>query len=250
MRRASGKDEELIRSFLASRGGTDPFMLADLEHYGVESDNHFFLISDGGLLLRFHGNLIAAGKVGIQGQDLTRLVSDCGITAIMGLPEDIETMGIGSGWKRTAKRLMIAEGVIAPAQISYTVAKAEDAGRIYGFLSMEEGLKDLYSEEMIRERIETDDGIHLFAEDSEGIFAHINSAGDNGMTAMVGGLCVRPDHRHQGIAHALVSALSSIYAAAGKKLEVFTSGNENLFADSGFVDIGTWCIMAPEKEDQ
>lgn len=94
-----------------------------------------------------------------------------------------------------------------------------DADAIYAFLQQIEGFAAMYaSKEMLVQRLDSDDGIHLVLEAGGHILAHANSTVATRQTVVLGGVATRADMRGRGFASAVVSELCRCMQAKGRSL--------------------------------
>lgn len=251
---AGPEHKEALLHFLQKAPVENTFLLADIEQYGFTAPfQQVWAMWRGGLpaavYLRFYQNLlIYSGGGGIDTAFVERIAREYGIMVIMGRGADMETVlawGASSGWRAQHKKLLSLGHAPSLAGPAGGLRKAGpcDADAIYAFLQQIEGFAAMYaSKEMLVQRLDSDDGIHLVLEAGGHILAHANSTVATRQTVVLGGVATRADMRGRGFASAVVSELCRRMQAKGLQPCVYSNAQpgHDLFLRLGFTCRGTW----------
>ena len=104
----------------------------------------------------------------------------------------------------------------------------------------------IYGEKaMIKNRIDQQEGEHIFLLSEGNVIAHVNSAASTPWACMIGGVAVKQEYRHRGLGHRIVSAAAKRTLKKGQIPGMFTEWPEerNLFCDLGFHCVGEWGVL-------
>lgn len=220
MRRCDDNDYCMLMEYLRKEPVYHTFMIADIERYGFDKDYQTIYVQDAndgysGIFLKFYNNLIVSGvEAELDFDKVEALVTD-EITTIMGEAELVRRISASLGKKHEyeQKELYVlrepvytGEGEALDGRIR--LAELADVDRIYDFLMAIPQLKPLYSrKDMLWNRLNNREGIHVILEDQGRIIAHGNSAASTDNTVMLGGIGVMPAYRRKGYALGIMKRL-------------------------------------------
>ena len=252
-----GKEMEFrILSYLEKEPELNTFLTADIKNFGFDSDFQRVFVSlekeeIQGVFLTFYQNLLVSGRAEGDDREFFEIyIEKKHPQVIMGKAEDIEpllefTKDAYILKKRPMYSLKKGDRLeLSPLELKTGVPGDED--KIFDFLMSIDEIKGLYrSKEMIRDRLKNRDGFHYYLETEEALIAHGNSTAIGPYSAMLGGICVRPEYRKQGIGGKLVSRIAKEILERGLIPCLFSERAEenNLFVRLGFEKIGMWATL-------
>lgn len=238
-----------LTRFLSADPVMNTFLLADVERYGFgQPFQTVWTAADSagrieGAALRYYGNLIVTGRLPSPLPEAAL----SGAATVMGPSDTVEELALpAERWAQSVRPLFCLRrgDLLSPAADAVTAA-ADDAGEIHRFLLTIPQFRTLYGEgAMIANRIRSGEGSHVFLRRDGALTAHANSAAVNDFTAMLGGVCVRPDCRGRGYARGLVSVLCRGLLEQNRLPCAFGdgTGRTGLFRTLGFEAYGQWAV--------
>ncbi len=253
--RAGEAQHALIAPFLQREAVYNTFLISDIESHRYDKGyQQVYLSTDHrgacrGVYLRYFNNLILSGDA--TGEDADFLISliDPSVNTIMGKASCVSPLEKQLSLPHTyiQKELFaLRDQSLLVKDIPTCGAGLSDVDRIHAFLMSIPEFKQIYAvKDMIFNRIQNGEGIHLYLERGGEIIAHINSAAQTETTCMVGGLGVAPAYRGQGLGKGLVSALCREMLRQGRTPCLFNEAppERSLFKQIGFNEIGKWGVV-------
>lgn len=253
--------EQSLLEYLKQEAVRNTFLIGDIINYGFESEIQEVWADIEGenleaVYIWFCNNLLIYSHKDILNQEALRYVLEIRhpdqVMARRSHLQQIQTLL--NGYTIKSKFLLVyqqsknqGERLSNSGTYTYRVGTQADVESIYAFLQSGE-LAPLYrAKEMIENRIETGEGVHLLMEEDGELVAQINSAAATPYSAMIGGLFTKDEYRGAGRAQYLVESLCQILV--GKGLEpclIATLGEtENLFLTAGFREIEEFTTLEP-----
>ena len=214
-------DREDLLALLENEPVSNIFMLADIDLYGFEHDFQRIWRSppgkDEAVYLLFYDNLSLWSRVpgAIDRDFVIQILARYPVSCIMGKYETIAPLhALFPDLKMRHKHMCaLHQPLEALLTEGLTEAQATDVEAIFQFLSDFPELRALYtSQQMIADRIDRQDGIHLIKQQAGQIQAHGNTTASTGQATMMGGIGAR----HLADAEAIVSRLCQIIQADHK----------------------------------
>lgn len=253
IRICNDKDEEILRRFLKNDPMLHTYIIADMERYRfdkpyqtiymVENRNHCE-----GVFLEYYNNLIFSKiEGGIDPEEIGPYILP-EITNIMGELEIVKSVAgyLGLSDHMTVNNLFVQKKERNNTQknfLNVRIAGLKDVHAIYDFLMGFPEFTGIYSEkEMIKNRIEKREGIHVLLEREGRIIAHGNSAASTDQTCFLGGICVAPGERKKGYAMAVMQKLCNEIHKQGRRPCMFAPEEKEytIFQRMGFEKCGKW----------
>lgn len=247
------EDREKLVAFLNESPVFHTFLLADIEQYGFDEEFQKVYVQENqneieGVFLKYFNNFILAGKP--EKLDYSKIASliDSEITTVMGNAELVErtVKNLECSVKLVRNNLYVHQPLEAYEGLEkIKVANLADVEKIYDFLMTFPEFKEIYAaKQMIINRIEKKEGVHLYLEQDHEIIAHGNSAASADKTCMIGGICVRKKDQHKGYAKIILRALCKHIEQNQKIPCIFASEKENysIFDELNFKNYGKWGV--------
>lgn len=248
--------EEKLLSYLEREAEYNTFLTADIVNFGFSADfQKVYALMEGdevhGVFLSFYQNLLVSGGTEEEGRKfLEEYINQKKPQIIMGKKEAVEPLsslaGDGYIYKERPLYHLKETGNLELLPLPFQKGEPGDEEKIFPFLASIDEIKGLYrSKEMIRDRLCNQDGFHYYLEEDGRLIAHGNSAAIGPYCGMIGGLCVSPGYRNQGIGGKLASQIAKELVAMGRIPCLFSerAGERNLFARLGFEQIGVWATL-------
>lgn len=246
-------DRNMLNEFLNEKPVFHTFLLSDIEQYGFDKPFQTVYVQEQagkcqGVFMKYFQNLILAGiENALDYQKIATLVSD-EITTIMGNAEIVRCVvkHMSKNSNMIYNNLYIHQTQkqqAVPFTIQY--ATLEDVDRIYTFLMSFPEIKNLYAQkDMLINRLEQEEGIHVFIEKDGQIIAHGNSAAAAENTCMMGGICVAKAYRGKGYAKAILQTLCNHIHKQNKIPCIFAPEEKaySIFTELGFEVYGRWGV--------
>ncbi len=243
----------MLHTFLNEKPIFHTFLLSDIAQYGFSEPFQKVYVQeqDGkcqGVFLTYFQNLILAGIPDLLDYEKIATLVDKNITTIMGNAEIVTNLVkyIPQKTNIVYHNMYIHQ---KPAQITACpqlhYATLADVDRIYAFLMSFPEIKHLYAQkEMLINRLQHKEGIHIFLEQDGQIIAHGNSAANAEQTCMMGGICVAEAYRGQGYAKMILQALCHDIQQQQKIPCIFAPEQKaySIFPALGFDVYGRWCV--------
>ena len=240
------------------------FIIGDIELYGFDSKFQEVWIqkSSGaiqGIVLRYHDNFILYSKAKMNFIEILELFKAYKVDLISGKASVLNDLYPLISDQYNYKEMNFAElstdKLLVKAISNVKLAKAEDAsdiamayGRVHEFETLYPGgFEGRYKQ--ILNRIVSNEGVHMFIKANGQILSHANTAAETSQSAMIGGVMTLPEHRREGYAKIVVSALCQKLIDNGKRACLFYNGeaSRKLFASLGFKDIDKWIVLGGKK---
>ena len=252
MKLAQKRDFPMLLQYLKEGLPYTIFMIADIEKYGFESPFMTIYLGEqegrlASVFLRFYNNLVLAGeKSALDIDEFRDVVMRHKIRTVMGKYELIACVAPfleeGDPVKNEVYYLLNEEKLLT-ASDGIVFATLKDVREIHEFLVSIEGFSVIYKdEEMIRRRLQSGEGLHVFIRENGRIVAHANTAATSAEGAMLGGIGTCLSCRHKGYARKLVAFLSSYLLGKNIRPCAFSSYavSDSLFTELGFEVVGEW----------
>lgn len=218
IRICSDKDKEVLLQFLKSDPLLHTYIIADMERYGFDKPyQSIYMIENEsfceGVFLKYYNNLIFSKTAeNIDPEEISRYIFP-EITNIMGELEVVKKVAgyMGVTDRMTVHNLYAQKKAAKQPDCGLShirTAGLQDVDVIYDFLMSFPEFRETYArKEMIENRIEKGEGIHILMEKEGKIIAHGNSAASTDEACFLGGICVAPGRQKNGYAAAIVQAL-------------------------------------------
>lgn len=253
IRICSDKDEEVLLRFLKRDSMLHTYIIADMERYRFDKPYQKIYMMENknfceGVFLEYYNNLIFS-KVerDIEPEEIIKYILP-EITNIMGELKVVKKVAnyLGLSGSMTTNNLYAQK---KPAKQYYgglpnvRIAGLRDVDAIYDFLMSFPEFTEIYAQkEMIENRIEKGEGIHVLLEKDGKIVAHGNSAASTDETCFLGGICVLPGERKKGYAMAVVQMLCNEIHKQNRIPCVFAPEEKEytIFQRLGFEKCGKW----------
>lgn len=252
IRLCNDKDKYKLIEFLNTEPVFHTFMLADIEQYGFDKEYQKIYVQEKdnvceAVFLKYYSNFILAGDPEKIEYDKIPSLIGPEITTIMGNAEIVERVvaELKTDFNMICNNLYIHEPESENAVENLYVANLDDVDRIHKFLMSFPEFRLMYAEKgMIINRIENNEGVHLFIEKDGEIIAHGNSAASADKTCMMGGICVKEEYRHLGYAKVILRALCRHIESLGKIPCIFAKENPeySIFQELNFKKYGRWGV--------
>ena len=190
-------DRDYLLALLENEPVSNIFMLADIDLYGFDHDFQRIWRSPEGqaeaVYLLFYDNLSlwARSPGDIDRDFVLQIVSHYPVCCIMGKYDSVAPLHLLFPDLTMSRKNMCAlhQPVKKVVSQDLTVAGPADVEAIFRFLSTFPQLRALYtSQQMIADRIDRRDGIHLILREGEEILAHGNTTASTDRAIMVGGI--------------------------------------------------------------
>ncbi len=250
--KANRDDYGKLMGFLKNEPVLNTFIIADIDIYGFDKEFQTIYMDvdhEGectAVALIFHSNLILASLVEDIDYSFLLGLLDGSINNIMGEAKVVEAFSnkITAQAKYIRKQMYILEDTQQLVDLhQIRMATTEDVDKIHNFLMSHEEIKHLYqNKDMITNRIESGEGVHMILEHDGSIIGHANSAASTELSAMIGGVAVAHEHRNKSVAKSLVSQVCKYIMIEGKTPCLF-AGEElenNLYITLGFKPYKKW----------
>lgn len=237
------------------------FLIGDIETHGFDTSyQEVWYLENGdsleGILLRYHDNLILySHSDAITYEVIHPLLSTLSINVISGnsdLLAPIYPQLSTAFRKRELAFCELTDGsALLPLSPAVQTAAEVDADRIsqaYGLIAEFAGLYSNDPEvraQQIKKRICSHEGVHLYLQENNQLISHGNTTAETSVNAMLGGIFTLPDHRGQGHAKTIVSALCHHLLAKNKTACLFYDNPncKSLFESLGFKQINHWMVL-------
>lgn len=260
LRKCTAEDEMILKKYLEQEQEYNTFLLADIAAYGFENQCQDVWMeweenTCKGIYLRFYTNLLVYSKDdGLQRSSIQTILKSFPVFVIMGKSSALKDISefLAEHYCCVEKQLY----KLGTTEKLYTIeetagqsgvlqAEESDVDDIFHFLGKIPEIRALYtSKEMIRDRIVSGDGVHLFICEDGQIISHGNSTTEAEKTAMIGGLATEEEHRRKGYASKVLSALCRYILARGKTPCLFSDCRlQALFEKLGFECLGGWSTL-------
>lgn len=255
LRKCTAKDENVLKEYLSEEKEYNTFLLADIAAYGFDNScqDVWMEIKEGdcvGVYLRFYTNLIVYSRNdGLKQTSLETILKKFPVFVIMGKSSTLKDISrfLTEEYVCSEKQLFRLQTTAKLQDTFSDVVQAEekDVDDIFGFLGNIPQIRALYtSKEMIRDRIVSEDGVHLFIRDGKTIISHGNSTTEAEQTVMIGGVATNEMYRKKGYASRVVSALCSYILNRGKTPCLFAQDRlASFFERMGFESLGGWSTL-------
>ena len=253
IRICNDKDEERLLRFLKRDSMLHTYIIADMERYRFDKPYQTIYMMENenfceGVFLEYYNNLIFSRVRGsIEPEEISKYI----------LPEITNIMGELEVVKKVANYLGLSDSMKANnlyAQKKFVkhisgnlpgirIAGMRDVDVIYDFLMSFPEFREIYAKkEMIENRIEKGEGIHVLLEKDGKLVAHGNSAVSTDETCFLGGICVVPGERGKGYAMAVVQMLCNEIHKQNRIPCVFAPEEQEytIFRRMGFEKYGKW----------
>lgn len=255
LRKCTAEDENVLKEYLMKEKEYNTFLLADIAAYGFDNpcQDVWMETNEGvceGIYLRFYTNLLVyCQNEGVKQASLETILKKFPVFVIMGKSSTLKNIS-----KFQAEEYDCSERQLfrlqTTARLQNTVhdvlqAEEKDVDDIFDFLGNIPQIRALYtSKEMIRDRIISGDGVHLFMRDGKTIISHGNSTTEAEQTVMIGGVATNEMYRKKGYASCVVSALCGYILSRGKTPCLFAEKNlAPFFEGLGFESLGGWSTL-------
>lgn len=252
IRICSDKDEEVLLRFLKKDSMLHTYIIADMERYGFDKPYQTIYMMENescceGVFLKYYNNLIFSKVKGsIEPEEISKYILP-EITNIMGELEVVGKVANYLGLSESMKANNLYAQKKAAKQYNgmpgVRIAAMQDIDAIYDFLMSFPEFTEIYAKkEMIENRIEKGEGIHVVLEKDGKIVAHGNSAASTDETCFLGGICVAPGQRKKGYAMAIVEMLCNEIHKQNRIPCVFAPEEKEytIFHRLGFEKCGKW----------
>lgn len=251
IRICSDKDEEVLLRFLKKDFMLHTYIIADMERYGFDEPYQTIYMVENenfcdGVFLKYYNNLIFSKiKGNIEPEEISKYILP-EITNIMGELEVVRKVAnyLGVSENMRANNLYAQKKEAKQYNVpEVRIAGMQDIDAIYDFLMSFPEFTEIYAKkEMIKNRIEKGEGIHVVLEKDGKIVAHGNSAASTDETCFLGGICVAPGERKKGYAMAIVQMLCNEIHKQNRIPCVFVLEEKEytIFQRLGFEKCGKW----------
>lgn len=255
LRKCTAEDENVLREYLAEEKEYNTFLLADIAAYGFDDpcQDIWMETEEGvceGVYLRFYTNLLVYSQdEGLKQSSIETILKKFPVFVIMGKSSTVKDISkfLAEEYGCSEKQLFRLQTTEKLRDTVPDVLQAEekDVEDIFDFLGNIPQIRALYtSKEMIRDRIVSGDGVHLFMRDGKTIISHGNSTTEAEQTVMIGGVATNEMYRKKGYASCVVSALCSYILNRGKTPCLFAeNGLTPFFERLGFESLGGWSTL-------
>jgi len=273
LRKADESDRQCILDYCKDEPSINLFIIGDIELYGfnqtfqevwiqTETDTNGEMTKEiTGIVLRYHQNFIIYGKEFIKADEIVALLKNSEVAIISGKSTVIEKIYPLINSQFELKALHFAElksgdlllkdlSDVSLADINDATAIASSYEHISEFDSLYPGDLEIRKRQ-ISNRITSGEGIHLFIRKDGKIISHGNTAAENSVSAMIGGVMTLEPYRRNHYSKKVVSALCKHLFDQGKVACLFYKGDAcaNLFHQLGFQDIDQWHILGGIKNE-
>lgn len=255
LKKCTAEDENVLKEYLAEEKEYNTFLLADIAAYGFDNpcQDVWMEANDGvceGIYLRFYTNLLVySRKEGVKQANVKTILKKFPVSVIMGKSSTLKDIRkfLSKEYDCSEKQLFRLRTTEKLQNTVPDVLQAEekDIDDIFKFLGDIPQIRALYtSKEMIRDRIISGDGVHLFIRDDKTIISHGNSTTEAEQTVMIGGIATNEMYRKKGYASCVVSALCNDILSRGKTPCLFAEDEHAPFFESlGFESLGGWSTL-------
>lgn len=255
LRKCTARDKNVLMEYLKEEKEYNTFLLADIATYGFENpcQDVWMEMDDNvceGVYLRFYTNLLVYSRTdSLKQTSFETILKKFPVFVIMGKSSTLKDISsvLTEEYKCSEKQLF---SLRTTAKLSNTVsdvlkAEEKDVDDIFEFLGNIPQIRALYtSKEMIRDRIVSGDGVHLFIRDGKTIISHGNSTTEAEQTVMIGGIATDEMYRKKGYASRVVSALCRYILNKDKTPCLFAEdGVVPFFEGMGFEFLGGWSTL-------
>ncbi len=276
--KATKLDQGLILDYCMAEPNINIFIIGDIETHGFESDfqdvwvqtKPNILLKNGdetlpnpltGIVLRYHDNFIVYSQKNdmdfFEVLDFLQIQSKTHqVNIISGKKSVVEPLYLALGKDYSKREMSFCALKDASKLLSdttktliATVSDAREIAETYGQIAEFAGLYSADPErryQQIAKRIESGEGVHVVVRGANGpIISHGNTTAETSVSAMIGGVFTLPEHRRNGYASTIVSALCHALIKKGKSACLFYDNpeSERLFKKLGFETIENWTIL-------
>lgn len=262
------KDNKQVMDLVSPKASINLFIIGDIEMYGYDTafqelwgdfDNHNNLR---GILLRYYDDFIVYGLAGYDAKGFVEII------------ESYENHGVISGEQEILKfvqpylqgnhqnkatyfaecrneTLKLSGEQDLRARVKY--ATPEDATILSELMcGIEEFTVNNVDEqaERMAKNIQDQAGRYYYIEEAGKIVSMVATAAENSKSAMLVGVCTAPKYRKKGYTTAIMSTLLQNLLKEKESVCLFYDNPKagSIYKRSGFVDIGMWTMLVPEKE--
>lgn len=284
LRKATESDRNQILDYCSEEPSINLFIIGDIELYGFDKDFQEVWVQTAdvaediekeikeeikeetpieltGVVLRYHQNFIIYGKEKIAMEEIVNLMSAYPVSIISGKSSVILKLYPFVETKFEPRALNFAElssdAWLVQSSEDVQVADVNDAVAIataFDFIPEFEMLYPGGFEERLKQisnRISSGEGTHMFIRKDGVVISHGNTAAENSVSAMIGGVMTIEGYRRQHYSSIVVSALCKRLLDQGKRACLFYSGEActNLFHKLGFKETDQWLILGGRKNE-
>lgn len=267
--KATEADRALLLDYCGKEPHANMFIIADIQNFGFDSDfQEVWKQQDEngrlcGIILRYNFNYLYYTQTPLESsKEAARFLNGQKPSVFSAKPEIIDALApeFGAGYSRKDMDFLVLPNAdtLVPAPDGVQKAVAADAEEIAGQYAKIEEFAGLYNAgnagqlaETIRTRIESGEGEHYYLRIGGEIAVHANSTAETEKSGIIGGVFTLPNHRRQGLAAGVVSALCRSMLARGVTPCLFFSNPDagKMYYSLGFVKHGKWTTLEPITEE-
>ncbi|PLR94139.1 GNAT family N-acetyltransferase [Bacillus sp. T33-2] len=257
IRKLHKEDNEKVMAFLADEPSINLFLIGDIEAFGYDAEFQQLWagFNDKGemtaVLLKFYDAFIpyAKGEFDVNGfADIILSYGDA--PALSGKAEIVDKFegleGLNLGKKQVTYFAECRKAVnIGAGAFNVKKAEIDDIDRIVDIRqTIVEFPTSSDARDMILKAMESNTGRTYYIEEDGKMSASASTTAENSMSAMIVGVCTRPEHRKKGLASAVMQKLVQDVLDEGKVLCLFYDNPKagRIYKRLGFKDIGMWTM--------
>lgn len=253
IRVCNDKDEKRLLRFLKNDSMLHTYIIADMERYRFDKPYQtIYMIEENdhceGVFLKYYNNLIFSR---IQGDIDPEEISKYILPEITNLMGELEIVKRIAGYLKksgcmTVNNLYAQKKTVKKCDASLPdvrIAKLKDVDAIYDFIMGFPEFAEIYAKkQMIENRIQNGEGIHVLLEKNGEIIAHGNSAASTDEACFLGGICVASGERGRGYAAGIMQMLCNEIHKQGRIPCIFAPEEKEytIFPRLHFEICGKW----------